>query len=133
MKLRFKEHPREWRNSVLFTVLGLGLISGVLRWRHVLTGGTWLAALAFLALLAVAACLAPRWFRGYYRVSLRLGAATSQVVVRVVLMLLFFLVITPLGLIFRVMGKDALHLKRQVGAKSYWSLSRAHSPLDRLF
>jgi hypothetical protein len=133
MKLRLKEEPREWRKSVLLSALGAALLSSVARWRHVVQGGTWVVILAVLALVALFACLRPRWFRGYYRVSARLGFWSSQFVAWVVLVLVFALLVTPLGLLFRLMGKDALRLKRQRNGDTYWQMSKDTSPLDRSF
>jgi len=133
MQLRLKEDPAEWRKSVLLAAVGLALVSSVLRWRGVLPSMGWIAILTLLGVTACAAWIRPRWFRGYYRVSMRLGFALSQVVARVVLILLFVLLVTPLAVLFRLLGKDALRLKRQKGAASYWVASRETSPLDRMF
>ena len=133
MKLRLKEEPREWRKSVLLSALGAALLCSVLRWRHVMAPGTWVVTLAVLAVVALLACLRPRWFRGYYRVSARLGFWSSQIVAGVVLVLVFALLVTPLGLVFRLMGKDSLRLKRPHNADTYWQTSKESSPLDRSF
>jgi hypothetical protein len=133
MRLRLKEEPREWRKSVLLSALGAALLSSVLRWRHVVQSGTWVVILAVLAVVALFACLRPRWFRSYYTVSARLGFWSSQFVARVVLVLVFALLVTPLGLLFRLLGKDALRLKPRRNADTYWQKSRETSPLDRSF
>jgi len=49
------------------------------------------------------------------------------------LALVFFIVVTPLGLAMRMLGKDPLRLRRPAGAESYWSEVRRKSSLDRLF
>src|SRR5690348_2992799 len=100
MKLRLKEEPKEWRKSALLSALGLALVSSVLRWRRVLPVTTWGIVLAVLALAAVLAWIKPRWFRGYYRISARLGFWSSQFVARVILAVVFVLLVTPLGLLF---------------------------------
>jgi hypothetical protein len=133
MKARLKEDPREWRKNVLLTALGLALLSSVLRWRHILSARTWLGVLAFCGLWALLAGLQPRWFRGWYRLSTRAGFWLSQIVARVVLVAMFFLLITPLGFLFRVLGKDPLRLKRLGGSATYFQPARASGPLDRLF
>ena len=89
--------------------------------------------LGVLAVVAVCAVLQPRWFRGWYRLSLRLGFYSSQFIGRCVLVLFFFLIITPLGLVLRLTGKDPLQLKRPRNATTYWQPSKDCSPLDRLF
>jgi hypothetical protein len=133
MKLKLKEEPKEWRKAAWMSALGLALMSSLLRWRRVLPTTAWVVVLCLLAAVAVTAALRPRWFRGYYRFSTKLGFAISRMAGFAVLALLFFIVITPLGLILRMMGKDPLRLRRPAGAESYWSEVRGQSSLDRLF
>jgi multisubunit Na+/H+ antiporter MnhG subunit len=133
MKLNLKDEPKEWRKSALLASLGLALMSSVLRWRHVLSNKTWLAVLAALAAVALVALLQPRCFRGYHRLSMRLGFVISQSLGRVALVLLFIFVLTPMGWVLRLAGKDPLRLKPQRDAKTYWQPARDFTPLDRLF
>lgn len=133
MKLNLKDEPKEWRKSALLAALGLALLSSLLRWRHVLANDVWLVALVLFGMVAIGALVRPRWFRGYHRLSARLGFAISQFVGRILLALFFFLVLTPVGLILRLAGKDALQLRRPPGAKTYWQAAKEYSPLDRLF
>ncbi len=133
MKAKLKEDPREWRKSTWLTVLPLAVLSGILFWRGVIGARVWAAILIVLAGVAITAWLRPRWFRGYYRVSTRVGFALSQVVVRVLLGVFFVVLITPLALVMRLCGKDALRLKRAKDVSSYWTASKPLSPLDRSF
>ncbi len=48
------------------------------------------------------------------------GIVLGSVVSRVILTLLFFLVLTPTGLVARLAGKDFLRLKLDRKAASYW-------------
>jgi hypothetical protein len=133
MKPPLKEEPKEWRKAAWMSALGLALGSSLLRWRRVMPVAAWGLILCMLAALAVAAALRPRWFRGFYRFSATLGFALGQTAGYVVLALLFFIVVTPLGLVLRMLGQDPLRLRRPVGAKSYWNEIRRSSSLDRLF
>lgn len=133
MKLRLKEDPREWRKSVWLTTLGLALIGSVLKWRGVLTARTWLWLLAGCVLISVLAFLQPAWFRGYYRLSMRAGVALSRVVARVLLAVIFLVIVTPLGTLLRLFGKDLLGLKKPASRNTYWTESRPAGPLDRMF
>jgi Kef-type K+ transport system membrane component KefB len=133
MKIRLKEDPKEWRKNTLLTALALAVLSSILRWRGILSTPTWRIALLVLALLSLAAWFFPRCFRAYYRASTRFGFWLSLLLARVILLLVFFAVITPLGWIFRLSGKDALRLKRSGNAITYWSPANPNSPLDRLF
>jgi hypothetical protein len=133
MKLKLKEEPKEWRKAAWMSALGLALLSSLLRWRRALPVAAWGVVLCVLATVAMAAALRPRWFRGYYRCSAKLGFALSQMAGRIVLALLFFIVVTPLGLVLRMLGKDPLRLRRPAGAESYWSEVRGKSSLDQMF
>ena len=133
MKLKFKEDPKEWRKQALLAAFGIVLISSVLRWRSVLTPHVWLAVLAVSALLAVCSCLRPRWFRGYYRVSMRFGYASSRVFGFVALVVFFIFILNPVGLALRIARKDPLRLKRPLNADTFWQHARDPNPLDRLF
>jgi hypothetical protein len=133
MKLNFKEDPKEWRKSALLTALGLAIISSLLCWRRHLPVNVWRALLAGLVLITVCAILQPRWFRGWYRVSLRLGFYSSQFIGRCVLFLFFIVIMTPLGWVLRLAGKDLLQLKRPRNAATHWRPAKDYGPLDRLF
>lgn len=133
MKLNLKDEPKEWRKSALLAAIGLVVISSLFRWRHVLSNRIWLVGLGILALVAILAWWQPHWFRGFHRLSMRLGFVVSQAVGRVVLMLIFIFVLTPLGLILRLVGKDSLQLKRPVNTDTFWQTARNPGPLDRLF
>jgi Saxitoxin biosynthesis operon protein SxtJ len=133
MKLHYKEDPKEWRKSTLLALLGLTILSSLLCWRHHLSREVWYAALALLGVVAIASILQPRWFRGWYRLSLRLGFYSSQFIGRCVLALFFIFVVTPLGWVLRLAGKDPLQLKRPSHVKTYWRSCNDCSPLDRLF
>jgi hypothetical protein len=133
MRLRLKEDPKEWRKATLLTALGLAILGTVLRWRHILPVTAWGAALAVLVVLALLATVRPRWFRGYYRFSSRLGFYIAQWLGYAVLATLFLLVLTPLGWALRLMGKDLLQLKPPRNSATYWHPTGENSPLDRLF
>jgi hypothetical protein len=133
MRLKLKEDPREWRRVTLLTALGLALVGSLLLWRRVLPVTGWWILLGFLALASGAAVLQPRWFRGFYRASSRVGFFLAQWLGWVLLLLLFVFILTPAGLVLRLLGKDLLRLKRPRNADTYWNEARQPSSLDRLF
>src|ERR1700723_2508264 len=120
MKLDYKEDPKEWRKSTLLTALGLAILSSLLHWRKHLPVNCWLGLLGLLGATVICALLKPRWFRGWYRLSLRLGFYSSQFIGRCVLLLFFIFIMTPLGFGLRLVGKDSLQLKRPRNAPTYW-------------
>lgn len=50
----------------------------------------------------------------------KLGIALGAVVAPVVMVLVFFCTVVPIGLIMRLLGNDLLRLKLDKTAKSYW-------------
>ena len=48
------------------------------------------------------------------------GKLLSKIITPLIMGVIFFLVVTPIGLIMRVLGKDILSLKYNENSKSYW-------------
>jgi hypothetical protein len=133
MKLRLKEEPKEWRKNAWLTLVGLAVVSTILHWRRVLSGTTWLGIVSVCVVAAVLAGAKPGLFRGYYRFSMRLGFALSQMAGKVVLALFFIIVITPLGIVLRCFGKDPLRLRRPGKESSCWSEVKKSTSLDQMY
>ena len=93
------------------------LMSALSWWR----GHTsWHWALPLAVLFLIVAYTYPRALGPLNRLWLKLGLLLYKVVNPIVLGLLFFITITPIGMIMRATGKDFLRLKLDRGAKSYW-------------
>ena len=105
MKLHFKEDPKEWRKVTLIGLIGPTVITGILRYRGVVSTTFLIPALAVIVLVALCAWVRPRWFRGHYRFTTRLGFYTTRIIGKVVLAALFLLIFTPFGLILRLWGE----------------------------
>ena len=76
--------------------------------------------LTLSAVFATAAAVRPRLLAPLNRLWLKLGLLLHRVVTPVIMGLLFYLVITPMGLIMRLRGTDFLRLRRDPRARSYW-------------
>ena len=133
MKPKLKENPKDWlKFTVVCCVVGM-LIVRVLERRRVLDRHPALALFA-LALATLVVCIVrPTWFRGFYRAGMTVSFCIGQVMSRVLLTVLFLLVVTPLGLVLRLFGKDLLHLKRKPANESYWNFVKRPQNLDRQF
>ena len=70
-------------------------------------------------LLAVLAFAAPMWLNPVYRVWMRIGHMIGSVISRIILGLVFFLVVTPLGLMMRATGKDPMNRRFDASLPSY--------------
>ena len=74
------------------------------------------------------AIFAPAVLQPLNRLWTRLGGLLHRVVSPVILAMIFYLVITPFGVVMRLAGKDPLRLQRQPGASSYWIERRPPGP-----
>ena len=133
MKLHFKEDPKEWRKVTLLGFIGPTVITGILRYRGVVSATFLATVLTLIALAALCACARPRWFRGYYRFTTRLGFYTAQIFGKVVLAALFFVILTPFGWVLRLLGKDFLQLKSPRNHQTFWQPARQDDSLDRMY
>ena len=73
-------------------------------------------AMAFL----VTALLFPRILAPFNRLWLKFGFLLHRIVSPIVLGIMFYLVVTPIGLLMRLVGQDPLRLRFDKGAASYW-------------
>jgi len=81
-------------------------------------------ALAFAAVaLTIPAVLAP-----LNRLWMKLGLLLHRIVSPLVMGMLFYTVVTPIGLLMRALGKDLLRLKRDPAAESYWIMREPPGP-----
>jgi hypothetical protein len=133
MRLHLKEDPKEWRKAGLLGLIGPAVIFGVLRYRGAISRTLLGVALVGIALAALCAWSRPRWFRGYYRFTATLGFYLIQIFGKVVLAAFFFLILTPLGWIMRLFGKDFLQLKSPRDKRTFWHPTRQDGSLDSMY
>jgi hypothetical protein len=77
----------------------------------------WALVVAFL--LAAAALVAPLVLRPIFRAWMWIGELLGWVNTRIILLLVYYVVIVPIGVLLRLTGKDLLHLKFDRQAESY--------------
>ncbi len=127
-------HPdeRHLKQFAVFSLPGFGLF-GMVAWH--LTGSA-VTAVLFLA-MGVFTCglgiTSPLRVRPIY---LALTAATYPIgwcVSAVILRLFFYAVLTPIGLISRVMGRDPLRLRRPESARTYWKHADQAKSIESYF
>ena len=94
-----------------------GITSALSLWRG---GHGWHWMLPLAAAFLVVALVYPKILGPLNRLWLKFGLLLYKVMNPLVLGLLFFVTIMPIGLIMRATGKDFLRLRRDPAAKSYW-------------
>jgi hypothetical protein len=111
------------RKSALLVAAVFAALAGWEIFRHRPT----FAAVLGLVTLAILACAASQagamWF---YRWWMRLASAIGFVNSRVLLAVLFYLLIAPVGVLVRLFGHDPLQRRRKKSGDSYW-VPRAHA------
>ena len=133
MPVRLREDPTEWKK---FTAVMAVSVSAVIFGLHragvvplTLAGMLW----GLLAAMVALSLVRPRWFRSIYRGGMKLNERIGGGMTTVILVAVFLLMVTPLGLLRRCFGDDPLQRRPDPGRKSYWQRPRAGINLDRLF
>jgi hypothetical protein len=98
--------------AVVFAIIGL--------WPLIASRGVRLWSLAFAIGFLIAAFALPKVLTPLNRLWLRFGLLLHRIVNPIVLGIMFFLVITPMGLVMRLFGKDLLKLRYDANASTYW-------------
>ena len=89
----------------------------------------WPWPVAAAALFAVSGVAAPRLLRPVYVAWMKLAFVLGWVNTRVLLSVFYYLVLTPLGTLLRLFGKDFLDERIDRTASSYW-VQREDAPFD---
>lgn len=103
--------------GIVFAVVG-ALYGGWSVWRGHPTRA--LVSVSIGAAILCGSLAAPALMRPLWRGWIAFGHALGWLNTRLILGILFYLVFTPLGLLFRLVGRDALALRRDPGRSSYW-------------
>lgn len=119
--------PKSIRNFGITFLVVLAIIGGILVYKGRPIGylGIGLGVLFFgLGMWA------PATLRAVYRVWMGLAVVLGFFMSRIILSLLFYLVVTPVGLMMRLLRKDILDQKWDKEAASYW-IKKKKRPFDK--
>lgn len=101
-----------WTFTAVFVLAGAyGLWNGA-------SGLRWLLALA--ALMALITATRDAWLTPLNRGWMKLGELLGRIVSPVVLGVIFFGVFTPVAMVMRAFGRDALARRWEPAARTYW-------------
>lgn len=109
--------PKKLRNFGITMGICLGLLGALLLWRG---KHTYPYFFALAALFAVLGLSVPRALKHVYKAWMSLAVVLSWVMTRVLLSVIFYVGVTPIGVIGRLFGKDFLSLDMDAGAETYW-------------
>jgi hypothetical protein len=132
--LRIPKNPSR-RDLLLFGLLWWLLISiaGLMALRH---GGSWAMAAGLwtaAAVVPVVGWLSPPFLRWVYLAAIYLAFPLGFVLSYALLSLMYYLVLTPIGLLMRLLGHDPMQRRWDRTAKSYWTPRKAEENAERYF
>ncbi|MBN1826420.1 MAG: hypothetical protein JW958_09145 [Candidatus Eisenbacteria bacterium] len=119
---------RELRKFGIAMAVFLGAIATIRLWRGHPVSARVLYALVAYALLSLA--FLPAALRPTHWLLMKVAHALGWFNTRLILILLFYVVFTPIGLLLRLFGKDLLSRKIDRSAESYWN-PRPKEPFDK--
>ncbi len=108
---------REVRRFCFLLAVTCALLAGLLLWRG--KAGFPVAA-GVAVLFAAGGLFSPQRLAFVHRLWMMLALVLGWLTTRVVLTVLYFAVITPIGLFARLTGRDPLDLKLAGNRESYW-------------
>jgi len=123
-----KVEKKELRKFGLILLVVMAAVGSLWLWRERETAAYVfysIAAYALVATLALPVALKPaRWLL------MKFAHVMGWFNTRLILIILYYLLFTPIGLVMRLFGKDLLNKKIDREAESYW-IPRKKEPFDR--
>jgi hypothetical protein len=120
--------PAELRRFGLALGAGLSVLGSILLWRDKSAAPWILGVAATLLLLAI---LRPQLLGPLEKVFARVARVVTKALTYLVLTLTFILVITPMGLVMRLLRRDPLALKPAPDQSSFWIEVEPDGPTTR--
>ncbi len=97
------------------------VIAAVVWWRNDFAVTTAVAVLGGIGgALVVLGLTVPVVLKPVYRVWMALAVVLGFIMTRVILSVVYYLVVTPIGLVMRLFDKDPIHRRIDPEASSYW-------------
>jgi hypothetical protein len=133
--IEIKRDPsqREVRQFAIFWLSGFCLLLAV--W-SIYRFGSWATAAVFLVCAATSAVLGllrPDWMRVVFLAWMWAAFPLGWIIAHVLMLAIYFLVVTPIGLAMRAVGRDPLSRQLDRQASSYWIERQRTTEASRYF
>lgn len=119
---------KELRKFGFVMTVPLAIIGGFFFWKGKPAAPYFLILAAFFL---ISGLFFPSILKPIEKIWMKIAELISAVMTRVILFLTFYLVITPVGLILKLMGKDLLEIKFDPDKESYWVPVEKDGPCSR--
>ena len=115
--IKSKPDKKELRKFAITIFAALSIIGGIILWQKGDTGFIFLAVgLIFL----FPGLIKPKLLGPIYKVWMAFALLLGFVMNHLILALMYYVVITPIGILMRVLRKDPLQTRLDRNTKSYW-------------
>ena len=112
---------KDLRRFGIMMALVLAFVGGVLHWRG---HGIFILFYVLASLFLLIGVFGPVILRPIHKVWMSLALVLGWFTTRIILILVFYLVFTPVGLVGRMFGKDFLDERIDKTAPSYWHIRK---------
>lgn len=125
----WKPSAKLLRSFGLIGLFAFAVVAGIVEWKHKvivfpisvsavpMTRNILLGLAAYCGLFAI---IMPRALLPVYLVLTAVGYPIGLVVSYAVMLIIYYLVITPIGVVMRLLGRDPMRRKLDPAAGSYW-------------
>ncbi len=124
--------PNDLKWFGLVLALFFGVLGGVIWWRFgqvSVARGLWIAGAALATVYYALPPVRRAMFVGWMYLAYPIGWTISHVI----LALTYYVVLTPIGLIMRMFGRDPMHRRLDPQAETYWVQRPAATDSKRYF
>ncbi len=126
-----KSGRNELRKFGLTVGIGLIILSGLIYLAHHRFNALLLWQIPAAAILA--ALLVPQLLLPFQKIWMGISIILGFVMTRIILGILFYLILTPIGQISKLAGNDLLNRKQDPAAESYWNRRKKSAEQNESF
>lgn len=131
--LRLSDKPLEWAKFTLVIAILLTVATWYVSHAYSLFKLYPILLSVIILTVVIAAFINPTPFKPFYCMGMKVSYFIGQVISRMMLVLFFLIVLTPIALILRFLGKEVLSLRFRSGKETYWRASNQDQNFDRMF
>lgn len=121
-----KGNKSDWEKFGITMGIILSIIGFYLLWKK---NNNYNCILFLAAAFFITGLILPSILRPVYKVWMALAVVMNFIMTRVIMAVIFYLIVTPIGLIASLTGKKFLDVKIDKSAKSYWIVREKTSKL----
>ncbi|MDD5525164.1 MAG: SxtJ family membrane protein [Smithella sp.] len=121
-----KGNKSDWKKFGITMGIILSIIGFYLLWKK---NNNYNYILFLAAAFFITGLILPSILRPVYKVWMALAVVMNFIMTRVIMAVIFYLIVTPIGLIASLTGKKFLDVKIDKSAKSYWIVREKTSKL----